>query len=247
MAVMFMSLGESCTMQNGRLWGPQTITDKLQEARRLTGEPKRKGYNQSHIPAFLEAFGSAYMKPKSYLYWRDRKPIRESLQGPFVITMAGDVAGTPAGSKLRRYVNAGVGHELIFFDWEGDWRTGTVAVIDPMQAQDTGQYVRRVPASEMWAFGSRFRAMGLYCAERWKIGSQTRAARVAKDRAAVILDLQQKVLKWREYSAELDAENDSLVDKYNELDAKCKDGGVPITTESEVADLLQEAINKLNQ
>jgi len=246
MAVMFMSMGESCTYSTGKLWGNRRIQQALEEARKLTGEPNRKGYNQTHVGYFLQAFGSTKMTKKQYIYNKERKDIRESLRGDYVITMAGDVAGTRLESPLRKYVNGNVGHELLFFDWEGDWRTGTVAVIDPMQPQSKGDYVRRVPAKDMWAFGKKYLWMSRYICERFKIGSQTKAAQVARDRAAVILDLQNRILTWRSAMVETERELQDVEDELKivmgKLDACRSGGGIPVEQEQNVVELLRQAL-----
>jgi hypothetical protein len=246
MAVFAMTLGESCTYPNGYTWGNVRIKQALKQARENTGEPNRPGYNQSHIPAFLKAFLSIRMEPSEYIFNKTRKRIRERLQTGHAITMAGDVAGTPLDSKLRRYVNPGVGHQLFFFDWQGEWKTGTVASIDPMTPPDATNYIRRIPVSEMWGFGRRFSMDTgdgrIYTAEKWRIGRNTEERQTARQLSALNLQLSNKYIGALNEISALDAENDELQAKLEECE---QPPGVPLSQEEAAIAALEKALAEL--
>ncbi len=245
-AVQLMTTGESVVAPTGRQWGRQTIKQAIERARKLTGEPNRKGYNQSHIPAFLAAFNSPCRK--DYIFNKSRRRIRESLQNGYAVTLAGNVGHVKGKSKLKRDVN-NVAHEMIFWDWQGGNRTGTVSFIDGMTPQGSATYIRRVPVSQMFQFASAFGQNGVFIAERWKVGEYTAARQQEKRSARLVLSLQKRNLEFRLYAKELDEENDDLVKKYNALEAKCKatDGGASLVAEQQALALMREAIGKLKQ
>ena len=247
MAWAMATLGESMTFPDGDPWGAPRIRTALIDARENTGDPTRSGYNQSHVEAFLRAFGSG-LKLEDVKYNKSKTKIRESLQGHYAISLAGNVGRTPAGSKLRKWVNA-VGHQLLFFDWEGGQKTGTVAVIDPMTPQLVSNYVRRVPVAEMWAFGSAFQASGVFVAERYRIGHYTKQAVTIRQMAAVTLDVQQKLVLAQTGWQNADAEVDALIARYNELDAEhsalIESSGVSADVEREVERRLRAALAAL--
>lgn len=241
------TMGESTTFPVGQQYGNGAFEKQLKQARKNTGEPERKGYNQSHVSDFLKAFDSP-LRLKDVKYNQMRPKIRESLQGNFAISMAGSTAKTPAASKLRKWVNP-VAHQLLFFDWEGGVRTGTVAFIDPMTPPNNSNYVRRVPVREMWQFGSKFQFLKRYVCERYSIGKYTRAAITRRDMAQLTLQVQEKLVAALKGWQEADAEVEELIEKYNELDAKyeaCMEGqGIPVDQENEVIAHLQSALNIL--
>jgi len=250
MAWAMATLGESVTRADGREFGNAVFTKRLKQARTNTGEPLRPGYNQSHMEDFMRAWGCS-LKLKDVKYNKKRAAIRESLQNGYAITLAGNV-GSVANplSKLNKYVNP-VGHELIFFDWQGGWRTGSVAFIDPMTPVGVPNYVRRVPVLEMWQFGSYFQLMGIYGAERWKIGKYTRALNTRREMAGLVLDAQTKLLAAQKGWSEADAELDAIIERYNTLDAAhtalMDESGVSATVEAEVALKLQKALDLIQQ
>lgn len=246
-AVALMTLGESYIYSNGNLWGEETLRTRLKLGRIRTGEPKRRGYNQSHLEAFLQAFNSPRLRPKDYIYNKSKLRIRSSLQRGYAVTFAGNVGGTPRGSNLRRDVNA-VAHEIIFWDWQGGNRSGNVAFIDPMTPQGSGSYIRRVPVSHMWAFAKAFKQNKVYIAERWKIGDYTAARMQEKASAKLVLQLQHRVLALKKTTETLDREYNDLVDKYNALEAQLTaqpDTGVHRDAEQKALTLMRAAIVQL--
>ncbi len=213
MAWFMSTLGEATIWPNGRQFGESKLRTLLQDARVATGEPLRKGYNQSHVTAFLKAFGS-HLTIKDVIYNKSRLRIRESLQWGFAVCMAGNVAETPADSILRDLVGE-VAHEMLFYDWQGGWKTGTVAVIDPMTPPGTRFYVGRVPVREMFMFGSRYKIGNRFNAERYKIGKYAKAAISHRRNAKIILDVQTKLLNAIAGREESDAEADKLLGQLN--------------------------------
>ena len=212
MALGAMTLGEWTRTSKGSNWGRARIKTLLNRMRYATGEPNRPGYNQSHVPDFVRGAGfpasiiQIYNKP-----WPD---IKESLKSGFVVTLAGDVAGTPAGSPMRRYVNPGVGHEILLTRLSNDGKQ--IAFIDPMTPHGTAVYERWAPTSHVNGFSSRFKSDNNVIAERWRRGKLTEAKDVARDRADLILKLQEDLAglqrHWQRQQAEL-IEQDTRIDE----------------------------------
>jgi hypothetical protein len=203
MALDAMTNGEWTRTVKGDRWGRARIKTLLQRMRMATGEPLRSGYNQSHVDEFVR--GAGFPTDIIRIYNKPMKDIKGKLKDGFTVTLAGDVRGTPVNSPLRRYVNPGVGHEIIITRVSGD---GTrAAFIDPMTRHGTVNYERWAPWSHFVGFAKRFVTGGNAIAEIWKRGRLTEAKEVARDRARVIEDLQGRLLRlskeWEKQQREL--------------------------------------------
>jgi hypothetical protein len=203
MAFDAATLGEWSTNPNGTRWGRAKIRSALVKMRNATGEQQRGGFNQSHMDDFLRG-----IRAPQDVWVKFNVPmarIKEALGNGFVVLLAGDVAGTPVKSGMRKYVRPGVGHEILLTAINKD---GTrIAYIDPMVPHGTAKYQRWAPAREVAGFGSRFKTGKNYIAGKVKRGKYTRAQQVARDRAAVIKDMQERLLslaaEWEKQQAEL--------------------------------------------
>lgn len=170
--------GELTTTQKGGKWGRAKIRAVLGKMRQSTGAPKRPGYNQSHVAGFVKAMG---LPADSYeRFNKSMGEAKAKLKQGYVVTVAGDVGLTPYGSPLRRYVNPGVGHEIIITRVTKD---GTkAAFIDPMTPHGTKVYERWAPWSHFVAFAKRFGAPGARIMEIWKRGKYAKASIQARQK-----------------------------------------------------------------
>lgn len=166
MALDAWTSGEITTTPVGTKWRKAKIRSALGLMRKATGEPDRHGYNQSHTADFVRAMGepvSAFT-----IFNRSMTQIKAKLREGFVVTLAGDVGYAPAGSPLRRYVNPGVGHEIIITRLSKD--ESRAAFIDPMTPHGTAKYERWAPWSHFVGYAERFGAPAARVAEIWKRG-----------------------------------------------------------------------------
>jgi len=222
MALDAMTDGEWTRTVKGERWGRARIKALLKRMRDATGEPTREGYNQSHVPAFVK--GAGFPADTARVFNKSMPDIKTKLQEGFVVTLAGDVAGAPVGSPLRKYVNPGVGHEIIITRISKD---GTkAAFIDPMTRHGTRAYERWAPWSHFQGFAKRFGTPAARIAEVWRRGSLTEAKLVARDRANVIKKLQRDLLAlqalWEKQQKEL-VTQDVTIEKLDAQVAKLKD------------------------
>lgn len=201
--------------RRGKAW----IKATLGKMRRATGEPNRYGYNQSHTPAFLQAINiprAAYDQVNGRM-----AEAKALLSKGYVITLAGDVGFTPGGSPLRKYVNPGVGHEIIITRISKD---GTkAAFIDPMTRHGTAKYERWAPWSHFVAFAKRFGSQLHRVWESWKrgAGSKVEAQRTAKrtwralaqENAEIITRKEQRIEDLNESMMDVEQEAEDLTHK----------------------------------
>lgn len=203
MALDAMTDGEWTRNTVGNRWGKARIKTLLKRMRAATGEPNRQGYNQSHVDDFVR--GAGFPTDIIRIYNKPMSDIKARLKAGFTVTLAGDVKGTPAGSPLRRHVNAGVGHEIIVTRLSADGKKAWF--IDPMTRYGTTPYERLAPWPHFVGFAKRFMVSGNAIAEIWERGRLTQAKEVARDRATTLLKVQralsdlQKV--WKEQQLEL--------------------------------------------
>jgi hypothetical protein len=210
MALDAMTLGEWTRTPKGERWGRARIKTLLKRMRAATEQPNRSGYNQSHVPAFVK--GAGFPTDIIRIYNKPMSDIKQKLKDGFVVTLAGDVAGTPAGSPLRKYVNPGVGHEIIITRVSGDGKRA--AFIDPMTRHGTSVYERWAPWPHFVGFAKRFVSNGNAIAEIWKRGRLTEAKEVARDRAVVILKVQTALADlqklWEKQQRELISQDETI-------------------------------------
>ena len=251
MALDCMTDGEWTRTVKGERWGRARIKTLLKRMRAATGEPNRAGYNQSHVDDFVR--GAGFPTEIIRIFNKSMPDLKKKLKEGFVVTLAGDVAGTPATSPLRKYVNPGVGHEIIITRINKD---GTkAAFIDPMTRHGTRKYERWAPWSHFQGFAKRFGTSSARIAEIWKRGRLTEAKDVARNRAVVILQLQNALADlqklWKKQQLELSDQDDTIAAlraKANELEAaldECEQLGRH--DHMVIADDVRSAIVLLNQ
>lgn len=184
------TLGEWTKNPNGTNWGKAKIKKALERARAATGEELRGAYNQSHLDDFLR--GVAVPDNIVQLYNRPMSDIKQSLKDGYTVGIAGDVKHTPANSPLRKYVNGNVGHAILLTRILKDG--SKIAFIDPMTPHGTKKYERWAPANDFFKFMSEFRVGKDNVAFRLKRGKYTQAREVARDRARLITQLQERIV-----------------------------------------------------
>jgi hypothetical protein len=247
MALDAMTLGEWTRTSKGDRWGKARIRTLLARMRNATGEPRRAGYNQSHVPDFIK--GAGFPTDILRIYNKPTSDIKDKLAAGFVATVAGDVALTPAGSPLRKYVNGNVGHEIILTRMIKD--RSKIAFIDPMTPHGTAKYERWAPANDVHRFMGRFRSNGNNIAEIWKRGKLTEAKEVARDRARVILEQQQSFLElkklWERQQLELMQQDDTIAELQAKLDAAEEHEALDLTAELQAIELSVGGIRNKTQ
>jgi hypothetical protein len=187
------------------------IKKALERMRAATGDEDRGSYNQGHMDDFLRGIKAPVEAYKPFN--RTMADIKKKLP-THVVFLAGDVRHTRKASPLRKYVNGGVGHEIILVGINKD---GTqLAFIDPMTPHGTDKYKRWAPVEDFRKFGSEFREGKNYIAGTMRRGKYTAYNMLKRNRAIIILDLQEKLLalkeQWEKQQAELIVQDGKIVD-----------------------------------
>lgn len=234
--------GEFTTYANGRKWGKAKIANALKKMRNATGVAGRGSFNQSHMDDFLTGIGFPI---NSYTRFnRSFKAIKETLD-THVVFLAGDVKHTPAGSPLRKYVNPGVGHEIILV--RINKARDKIAFIDPMTPHGTKRYLRWAPASHFRQFGSEFSQNGDYVAGTMRKGAFTQERKTARQLGGLNLELQ-RTLELRDSRIEaLETQKKALKAELAALEVQPEDPDLVEANEriEVMLDLLQQ-INVLS-
>lgn len=212
------TLGEWTTNRNGSRWGKKKIKSNLSRMRKMIGD--LDGYNQSHMDDFLLAVKAprrAWIEVNGTF-----DELRDALADDFTVTASGDVKDTPADSKMRRFVNAGVAHSVLYTCIHfREGKPDIIGYIDPMTPHGTPWYRRHVPAWHAKGFLERFsfREGGekRYVWGKMKKGHYTEAKAVARDRSRTILELQNRQLEYQRMMNDQDLQIELLEKQVDEL------------------------------
>jgi hypothetical protein len=213
--------GDWTTNPDGSRWGAPKIEEALRDMRKAAGpDTDGNGYNQGHVPEFLRAIDA----PVDAYEVRNVEfsKLIDDLEAGYVVELAGNAKHTPQGSPLRKYVGD-VAHDILLLKVND----GRISFIDPMTPHGTAGYVRTAPIGDFRDFGSEFRTNGSYVAGRVKRGEHSLVARRTAAQAAIIVDVQKKLLVCQKLNKEAveeletaDAKVEHLENRVDELKAR---------------------------